>query len=127
MNQTMKLKNLRCQHCLFHLKHLQSSFSKSNLVRFTDQVQKVILPYSIEITVQTELLGLEFFPALSPPLCDSTVIHSASKQPFLSKLLNEPHTFPCSTHAQVKCTKITQREGTIHHGQEFYRHRQEGS
>lgn len=35
MNQTMKLKNLRCQHCLFHLKNLQSSFSKSILVRST--------------------------------------------------------------------------------------------
>lgn len=92
-----------------------------------DQVQKVILPYSIEITVKTELLSLEFFPALPPLLGDSTVIHSARKQPFPSKLLNEPHTFPCSNHTQAKCTKTTQREGSIHHGQELYRHRQEGS
>lgn len=84
-----------------------------------DQVQKVILPYSKEITVKTELLSLEFFPALSPLLGDSTVIHSARKQPFPSKLLNEPHTFPCSNHTQAKCTKTTQREGSIHHGQEL--------
>lgn len=79
------------------------------------------------MTVQTELLSLEFFSALCLPLGDSTVIHNASKQPFPSKLFNEPHTFPCSTHAQAKCTKITQSKDTIHHGQELYRHRQEGS
>lgn len=78
-----------------------------------NQVQKVILPYSIEITVQTELLSLEFFPPLPPPRGDSTVIHSASKQPFLSKLLNEPHTFFCSNHTQAKCAKITQRDCTV--------------
>lgn len=36
MNQTMKLKNLRYQHCLFHLKNLQSCpliLLKSDLVR----------------------------------------------------------------------------------------------
>lgn len=129
MNQTMKLKNLRCQHCLFHLKNLQSSFSKWNLVRSTvrsgAKVHSSILNrnYSKNRTVESWVL-----PCSPPPvLGDSTVIHSARKQPFPSKLLNEPHTFPCSNHTQAKCTKTTPREGSIHHGQEFYRHRQEGS
>lgn len=68
MNQTMELKNLRCQYCLFHLKNLQSSYSlkfRFSKVQKWYQVQKVILSYQIEITVQTHWnLGV---PLSSPP------------------------------------------------------------
>lgn len=132
MNQTVKIKNLRCQHCLFHLKNLQSYYSfKSDLVRskFLSGAKghSFILCRNYSTNIP-EPLNLEFLlplPLDAFTVTEIQVTHSASKQSIPSRLFNESHTFSCSKHTQAKCIKIKKQNKKItnrvpsHRGQCF--------
>lgn len=84
MNQTMKLKNLRYQHCLFHLKNLQSCpliLLKSDLVRSKVTSGATGLSFILYRNYSTKIsepLSLEFLFPLSPPLGTSALTKMTS-------------------------------------------------